>query len=328
MLYIVQGLLILFALYRARYISFPRRGLLILFILIFTFLLSYLLFTLYSNTSLSIYFIQIKWFVYLSIVLVFFRNVNIPPLELLGALISLLFVYCYDKFILSNDRPEWLIENNFEVILITMIFVKITGLQLKTSNSLCFIIYILIVLLSGSKSGLIIMGVLLFLTLIRLNFNLGALIFVLSNAIVIYIFNSGTYLEMFSFDRFLFAIDFYDELNHQSFLDLLLPNIKPESLNLQSNLFLEYEDLMIGNEFYSTAFHGMNLRLIYDFGVLGFFLIMYFENRILRAMTNNYLSSIAILVILLNGFSVSGINSDYWFLSLFVISDGENKVLG
>lgn len=250
-------------------------------------------------------------------------------------LISYLVVYTYQLIFKDINRPYLLAENNFEIMFVSLLFILRSFLN-KPPSILETIVFISIGILSGSRSGLVLVGV----SLIASNYknisskNIGLYILVLSIFIIslyeilIYgLINSS--LE--DIDRYLFFLSFVNVYLESEFFYILfgqpritaLPFDVCQEFSSYSNLFSHLNN----GTCYSVIWHSFITRALYDHGLVGFFLLIFsLFNLLSNIGYSRGLIFIVILVILLNGLSVSSMNSVFFLISMvFYIMLSKNQ---
>ena len=121
-----------------------------LFILFTIFIIFYVVNSININIPFKVILIQIKWFVYLFVLNKLY--IKFPfKIRYKILLNTYLFIYLFEKIILFNERPEWLIENNFEIVLFAFFLIQITNLKLLKKDLFVWVTFFLILLLSNSN---------------------------------------------------------------------------------------------------------------------------------------------------------------------------------
>lgn len=293
-----------------------------LFILFTIFIIFYAVNSININIPFKVILIQIKWFVYLFVLNKLY--IKFPfKIRYKKLLYTYLFIYLFERIILSIERPEWLIENNFEIVLFAFFLIQITNLKLLKNNLFVWVTFFLILLLSNSKSGIFIGSFLFCYSLINTFRNYKILYFVIFSVIIFgtvrsYILPNLDNLLMI--DRIVFTQEFINDINSRNIYDIIFPNMQVEPINLSSSSPLYfYEDLFINDVAYSSLYHIMNYRLIFNFGVFGLILIYLSINCSLQKLYSKKKGRVLLFFLFLNGLSVSGINNTYWFFIIVLI---------
>ncbi|EKF9699383.1 hypothetical protein ACOCGM_003407 [Vibrio cholerae] len=232
----------------------------------------------------------------------------------------------------DTNRPALLVENNFELLFLLLISSAYISQGFKVSK-FEYIVILSIFILSGSRSG--IMAFLTFWFIFEgLRYDKWIinrfLAFILLSIFVLGVFLSrmdGLSLEQI--DRISFLNNFFISIKHWDILNYFFGNFTLQPLSEEScrNL-LYYKDLFSesnSNICYSVILHAYVLRTIYDFGLIGFGVIVYSLYTLLRINGLNVrTSSGVILVVLMNGLSVSALNSVFSALGILFLIGGKN----
>ncbi|WBM70854.1 hypothetical protein OH773_00880 [Buttiauxella sp. WJP83] len=242
--------------------------------------------------------------------------------------------YILWHFISNTGRPGVFVENNFELLfLILLSITKIERVGPLTNIELVILPSIFI--LSGSRSGLLCILFMMFCYMVKkLDYKiLLKLLFLSALALVVFkIFESrmsGT--ELKQIDRYVFFEGFLHSIKDWNTLDYIFGDfvLKPLDGATCSRLSF-YQQLFSYSgryECYSVILHAFVLRLFYDFGSLGFILTLYILWRLLREHLSLRSAGIAFFCILLNGFSVSSLNSTFCMLGLVLIVTSSNRTI-
>ncbi len=255
-------------------------------------------------------------------------------------LFCFLFKYLTSILIFNNPRPIFFYENNYELMFLSLLFYLYYVIKGKV-DFLYQVVLGLIFLLSGSRSGILI----LFFVLAVVNHKiLVKRIFVIVPVfltliiLAIYIFKqrAGGTFDIESIDRFRFFMVFYNEIKDWSVLDFLIGSERISELKEESCMKLAYYKSLFSynndGSCYSVILHSYLLRVIYDHGFLGLAYIITFIYKLVRASGYSYRNAIAILgIVIINGISVSSFNSIYFILGfvffLFVKKEREEYIL-
>jgi hypothetical protein len=229
----------------------------------------------------------------------------------------------------GEDRPILFDENNFELMFLTLAFIAVTYSKNNFSNIRAFGLAF-VVLLSGSRSAvLILLCVLILIKFKKLSLTtaVSAVVsFIFLSMLVSYIFisRSGGEFSIENIDRFKFMMVFIDEVKEWPFYKFLLgagplTALNPsscETLSFYENLFSFRGD----GSCYAVIFHSYILRAIFEHGVLGFLFLVFFIYRVLKVSGIQIKYILAVLAVLLvNGLSVSSMNSIYFILGIVLI---------
>ncbi|MDB3890698.1 hypothetical protein N9350_02065 [Gammaproteobacteria bacterium] len=245
-------------------------------------------------------------------------------------ILFLFFVkYLFSVILGLNIRPLLLRENNFELMFIFPLYSIFLFSPLKLGKVFHFFV-LGVVALSGSKSGLIIY---LFLGSLYVIYSFGikprgmAIISMIAILVMIglmIILPSSLLLEIKLIDRFAMAVVSWQEFQDFSLIEWVLgkPFITPLMASSCSALYY-YPGLFShagDGSCYSVILHMFNFRAIYDYGLLGLLLIWLGVYHIfVRILMDRRMSIIITLTFMLNGFSVSSINSSFFLLTVIVL---------
>ena len=275
------------------------------------------------------YFIAYKFFIYL-ILLGFSVGKNFFEYEFTKKLFQFLLFFFFLKYFISivaglNFRPILFAENNFELFLLLLMYVSLYRYNTTYLNKLYGLILFLIVAMSGSRSallGLILLIVVLNFSKIDKRFFFKMLVVVVAVGAVGLLLSSR--LDEKGVDRFHFLLVF---LNDTSQWDLLtwcsgsspLTPLSPESCKSLSHwqgLFSRSGD----GSCYSVILHSFLMRLIYDHGIFGLMFLLLFLYIALKK--SNYEFNFILIVIgliMVQSLSVSGMNNPYITLGLLFV---------
>ncbi|HHQ6589407.1 MAG: hypothetical protein ACQER3_07330 [Pseudomonadota bacterium] len=245
-------------------------------------------------------------------------------------IISLLFLikYTIDKFALGIERPTLLIENNFELIMLILVYYLVNIIKGKPDlfNTL---IIVFICFISGSRSSL---GALLIAIVFSLDkkLDLKKMIYLslipIFLALVLFVFSErltsgGANASLESIDRYKFLLEFLYSVSDWPWWKFFIgsPSITP--LSPVSCLNLSYYHLLFsysGNgQCYSVILHSFLLRVIYDHGLLGLiFLLSIIWLYLYKFRTKHKIC--VILILMATALSVSSLNNVYVALSLIL----------
>lgn len=284
------------------------------------------------------YFLAFKSFIYISILCFFCRKKLFNEINcryfFQGLLIVFFFKYIFWLALNSFERPGLYTENNFELIFLLMVAVCVfhtSGFLSKLELTSL----VVIVFLSGSRSGLLALFAVLFILYIKqLDFKtlikiILLSIFAFAAAIVFIARLSGGGIE--SIDRFVFVQGFVIAVVDWGLIDFLtgaepltaLPEVVCQRLSYYEKLF------SIGDpsKCYSNVLHSYIIRMLFDHGILGLLFIFWSVSSLLKLSNVNLRSRLAVLsILLLNGLSVSSLNSVYAMLGLIFILSSFNSI--
>ncbi|ERL47087.1 N-formylglutamate deformylase protein [Candidatus Micropelagos thuwalensis] len=240
----------------------------------------------------------------------------------------LMFLKYLASLVLSlNQRPFFFHENNFELVIpLALLFC------LKQKSLVFSTILILIILMSGSKSGiasLILLPIILYTY--RQNLILKFLIFI-SFILFSYFIYVNFFETLLSIDRVFFLtnlLKFYDT----SLLNILFGNfqISPLQSGVCHSLSYMTEKVSFDGEQYicfSRVINFTSIRLLVDFGFVFGLLIFYFWFFALTKLFPFHNAVALFFIGLLNGLSVSGFGNIYFVIALLFILSANRKISG
>lgn len=241
-------------------------------------------------------------------------------------LVLMLLKYLFLYFVLGEVRPVFIVENNFELQTVLLMY---SFLFFRKSPRLAirFTLY-LVILLSGSRSALgCLIFVEFFLAFKKIDYKLIFLL-ILTAVLVLAAYQvfldrlNGRSVEDIDRVRFLYGF-IYEVKNSFSLANYLFGNetYAPLSNEICSSFSFYHGFFNSEKTFcFSAIFHSYNLRVLFDYGLLGSILIYYlFYSYLKLSKTPPRLIFIIIGVALLNGMSVSAFNNIYYIIPFFLI---------
>ncbi|RJT25984.1 hypothetical protein [Buttiauxella izardii] len=282
------------------------------------------------------YFLANKFVVYFMILLYLSGKCAFSPLFIKNIytllLYSFLIKYILWHFLSDSSRPGIFVENNFELLfLILLSIVKIE--RVGGLTKLEMIILPSVFLLSGSRSGLLCILFMMFCYMFKtIDYKIILkLIFLSLLALTVFkIFESRMVgMELQQIDRYVFFEGFLHSIKGWGILNYIFGNYILAPLDAYTCSRLSFYQVLFSYngsyECYSVILHSFVLRVIYDFGFLGFILTLLILWRLLSTHLSVRSSIIAFACILLNGFSVSSLNSALCMLGLIFIITSYNE---
>lgn len=238
-----------------------------------------------------------------------------------------LAIYSVKKFALGIDRPIVLTENNFELLLVCILFYQ-ACLVRDTINIGEMITLGVIVFISGSRSSALCFAIIIAFLLIRGAprrrdlFAIGGLLGAVVMGAVLFQLRSGTG-AVEDIDRVRFFFIFKEAIESWNFWQYLvgeprvtaLPQWACNQLSAYRGLFSYRGD----GTCYSVILHSFDMRVIYDHGLVGLAFIIGALWKILDNVSPKVRLCMVVLL-LVNGLSVSAINNVYFALSLVFIA--------
>jgi hypothetical protein len=292
---------------------------------------SYLLLSSQINGDLlRDFLIENKIIVYMAILPVF---LTIPPINVkhffrFFYLVLLTYVLYYGFFSLQGvNRPEFIFENNFEVVALCIFSIPVIvhlGFRSKKSFTILFFIG-LVVIMSGSRSG-ILAYLLTFLFFITSDKKINiALIFLVSISFFILLaltlyFSDRFYVNIETIDRYKFLMLLVNEFSNFSVYEWIfgthsLTPLSEYSCSQLSGYPTKFSQNGSG-ECYAVILHSMIMRVIYNHGLFGVALVFFYFYYVLYKRLS-FRASLAITgILLVSSLSVSGPANAFVFYSL------------
>lgn len=224
---------------------------------------------------------------------------------------------------LGNGRPTLLLENNFELIFLALLYYSshVAGNRISALQTIGFLA---IIALSGSRSSAIAAACAL---MFSYNFRSrnsaklvgGLLAGVLGASIAFIVFESRSTGGIESIDRFRFFLMFLESVKQWSAMDFLtgadrltpLPSYVCSNLSFWKSLY-SFDG---SGRCYSVILHSFNLRIIYDHGLLIAALVGIYLFLLARQGTLLQRSCV-LLIIVISGLSVSALNNVFTALGV------------
>ena len=227
--------------------------------------------------------------------------------------------------LLLGSRPGIYTENNFELILLLIIY-YLAAPSLGKLRAGYFFLLALIVAMSGSRSavlGLVIVYIFTFFQKLDFKFIISTLALIIITALAFYIFSQRNSGSIEDIDRYRFLMIFLEETKEWDLINILLGSrpLTPFSsyscsaLGFYKSLFSFSGD----GTCYSVILHSYLLRVIFDHGILGFYFVLYFVWYGLSIAQYSTRQKLCIISVLLaSGLSVSSLNSIYVAIALAI----------
>lgn len=242
-------------------------------------------------------------------------------------LLALVLKYLMAKIFFGIPRPGLFTENNFELALPLVLFVFLSRRGRLDSNLWMFLI-ILLVLVSGSRSGLLALVAALVTSGQKVSSRLLMLVIVvpvlLAGALTLLNNRIADLTDIEQLDRFIFMILFFEEMQRFDLWNYVigwapmtpLSSATCNQLSFYTSLFSD------GNPYicYPVILHVFYFRAILEHGFLGLIFIVIGFYSILRS--NGFSRSLTIALLLqgmINGLSISGFGNTYFALALVLV---------
>ena len=317
----------------------PRTNLIKAFILIFIFLLI-ILFSSQISTPLYETISATKWLLFTSC-LYLMDTRKLISVRFLSNLLNLLVIstfifYTLQKIAFGNHfRPYLFTENNYEIALLSGILCLrfiLDNSRKKGYDKLAIILFVIIIFLSGSRSGAICGLISLYAIYSHTNKNKKTPVTLLFSLPFIYgtsyVFNSRGQNNQ-SIDRIYFFQIFISEMQNKNWFEWIFGSLRITPISNDGCYALKFYQTLFADPInlscYSVVFHSILLRILYDFGLIGLLMSFILIFSILRNEIGKKLSITLLLVSLINGASVSGINNVYVMFPIFLAMIVKNK---
>lgn len=315
------------------------------------FLLVLLLYLFYSLYFLI--FKKINLFDYLTVFLCFFyvmlllfvTQKKLISLKFFNKLFRALLVifllrYAYVFFTYTTHRPRLFMENNFELLFLSILLVGSIW-KSKKVDILNLLMFSFIAISSGSRSGIAIFFFILFVCFFKKEYIKAKYIWIYVLVFLGVSFASTIILDRMpkggfqNIDRFWFLLYFFDEIENWSLWNYIFGSPIITALSTETCKGLSYYSELYSykgdGSCYSVIFHSFILRIIFDHGFLGLFFLFYLIKRILVLSGFSKRYVIAMLgVLFLNSISISSLNSVFSIFGLMIVlmikPDTTNKV--
>lgn len=283
-----------------------------------------------------------KIFIYLFI-LTFLIDKTFLSIKRFNLFFKYIVILFFAKYLLSilifgDRRPTLFYENNFELMLLSLLFY----LYFIINGKVKFIYQLLIsltFLLSASISGILIL--LFILPIINYKLIVEKIVYILPVCILLVIGIVGVLFKRMGGEidfttnvRYKFLMRFLDETKNWSFYRYFIGAERISALSEATCRNLGYWKTLFSYKkdgtCYSVILHSYLLRVIYDHGIIGFlFIISYIVKIFTSAGYSIKNASVILGVVLINGLSVSSFNSIYFIIGIvfFLIIEKNNKLL-
>lgn len=337
----IDAVFVIYSIFSIRSVSIQT---LLLSILLITFGL--LTITLSSTVDVPLYesLRAVKWLFYLVVLLNLRNGLHVSDrFYIIFSKISfgLIFVkYLWDKLSLGLlARPSLVYENNFETLFLTILFIGVIAIsnQNPDINIKIWLGFLLIIgFLSLSRWTILsTFGLTLFIFRHSLTIRSWKIrLPILVSAIISLILTLGLRSQPIQdIDRVKFLKVLVKEIDAESLLVWLMrPHLVLRAMSLDSCMALKfYQDLFAGegsNSCYSVILHSFILRILFDFGPI--ILIIYFAifYKLIRPILGRELAVVSVVIVFLNGLSVSSMNTGFGTLPFALIILNRSSLRG
>jgi hypothetical protein len=277
-----------------------------------------------------------KTFVYLSILVliidmkVFTKNAMLNFINIIYLIFFIKYLICQTTGL--NHRPIVYVENNFELMMLCVLY--LIRYQLSKENQLKYLFILgIIICLSFSRSAFLMYAAIFLFVIREKGGNYGNIILsgglIFMSIIAYYVFTRRAD-SIEEIDRYTFFMYFLGETKDWNFLQYMTGAPKITALsNEASGFFNRWQNLVSysGNgSFYSVVFHSYLLRIIFDHGFIGLSAVIFFTYKLLRLSdVDKKITWIVIAIFLLNGLAVSSFNSVFFPLSMIFLMGTKYK---
>jgi len=238
-----------------------------------------------------------------------------------------LLKYSIDRFIMGETRPTLLVENNFELIFLALMFYLYNIHNKKISPALTALT-IAVFMLSGSRSSIVCLAIAIFFSHgKKVGFNtilyLAAIPVIVFIAAFTFSQRQGDGFDLESVDRYRFFLQFLYSTRDWSLLNYIFGTTPITPLDPVSCGALSFYEKLFSYDgsstCYSVILHSFLLRAVYDHGFIG--LIFLYLSTWLLLKNLSFTQKICVVGILFStGFSVSALNNVYVAISIAIIS--------
>jgi hypothetical protein len=240
-------------------------------------------------------------------------------------------------FMFSNLRPTLFYENNFELMMLALLFYLYAVLKGEVSVKHQLTVSV-IFLISKSISGILILMFVLGMVnrkylLKKIHLVIPGLVFIGISGLYILKNRLGGELDFTNNVRFKFLTVFLKEIKDWNFINYLFGAPRITNLSIDACEKLGYWQSLFSysgdGSCYSVVLHSYIFRAIFDHGFVGLLFISYFVYAIILRSGFSKNDGFTVLgIIFLNGLSVSSFNSVYFAIGiLFFLVVKKNKVL-
>lgn len=235
-------------------------------------------------------------------------------------------VYAVKRFLINDDRPELMDENNYEMIFLALLFYAchISG---ATLSSITKPMLFAIAALSGSRSAAAVVAVVVLFTI---DFNaknyirtIAGLLFAAAGTLVaLLVFESRTQHGLDETDRFRFMELFIESISNWNWWNYFLGSPRlteiPSHICSQLSYYQKLFSKADTGACYSVIFHSFNLRIFHDHGIIIVAVTLIFLANVLKDLSPLKRAGV-LMIVLLSGLSVSALNNSYMILGIIVI---------
>lgn len=302
------------------------------------FFLSVTYILLFTQSNILDFLLIYKFFVYAIFLSIIFKKQIISKEDFFYFYKFLLSVFALKYLaitIFNSSRPTLFFENNFELMMLALMFYLYYAFKGKVSIRHQVLISIIFVLSKSISGVLILMFVLMMVNIKQILKKIYIIIpgFIALVLAAIYILKDrmGGEIDFSQHTRFRFLIVFLDEIKNWNFSNYLFGAPRISHLSEEACEKLGYWDSLFSysgdGTCYSVVLHSYIFRSIFDHGFLGLLFILYFVYTIILRSGFTRNDGLAVLgIVLINGLSVSSFNSVYFAMGMlfYLITKNSN----
>ena len=273
-------------------------------------------------------------FFYLIVLSILYNKIPIDP-RIFKKFFYILLCFFFLKYLITRifgfmNRPGIFTENNYELLFLAFLILAYHHIYKKISF-LWIVIIFSIYILSESRSGILILATLLIFIFSDFSRKKDLLrffiIFIVSSISVFMVMKYRmASLSIEDTDRFRFFLVFLREIKGWNILNFLFGKHPLTPLSYQSCQELSFYKSLFSysgkNICYAIILHAYVLRVLFNHGILGFIFVFYSVYKIiLLSGYSNKEAFLVLLLLLINGLSVSSINNIFSVLGLLFLTN-------
>ncbi|QTL36101.1 hypothetical protein [Pseudoalteromonas viridis] len=275
--------------------------------------------------------ISLKFIVYFIIISLICKR-EVISIEHFKAGFELVFMFFMIKYAvgraLGDLRPPLYTENNFEICFLSLLY--IFYVYLGASNKFKFFLFVVVILLSGSRSGILGLAAIYVYQFkpfsgMSLKQIFKITVLGLIGLIVVAVFLSRmTAGGVEEVDRYIFMLVFFENVQEWGFKEIMIGNAPLTPLLDQSCQRLNFYQVLFSQADKETCYpvilHSFWLRAVMEHGILSFFVIYFLTRKILITKgVKNRDAFFCFSLIAINGLSVSAFSSTLIMFALVII---------
>jgi hypothetical protein len=276
-----------------------------------------------------------KWMYYLALI-IFVQNGLPVSNRFFSNLVRFSMIICFLKYLLDKIlfgltyRPFLIYENNYELLFLSVLYIGFLYEHrrddLRTTNFYTFL-FLMISFMSLSRWAVVSSCIIL----VVMNFNnksakskLIKIIFVFSSLVFLVLTFALRTQSFKEIDRYKFLAILFRELRSDSLIEWLIkPNLILKSLSSDSCTSLKFYQQLFANadnnSCYSVILHSFIFRILFDFGPIILAILLTFFFIMFKARFDSKVALLSLMILILNGLSVSSINTGFGALPFAII---------